>query len=214
MKTFSMLLKLKDYDKFEWLKEHQDAFTQIKALHAPFCYTGHRLGRCYSLYAHSTNSKRPNWKMDNGAVQFSLQYVHQKAVKGQALADFLAQHPSPYSFRGNNVEIGMVETCDNYWTMYFDGSSTSTSTGITFKHISLVRNTDADELAQIASKAQLLGSELGQVKPVVRPLHPALVNQQVLQHDHVIRTRVMSLPSLLERDDPMDIYAVETLLHD
>ncbi|KAM1019003.1 hypothetical protein ACFX2C_040564 [Malus domestica] len=62
--------------------------------------------------------------------EFSLQYVPQKAVKGQALADFLAQHPSPYKFRGNDVEIGMVETRDNYWTMYFNGSSTSVSAGI------------------------------------------------------------------------------------
>ncbi|KAM1404935.1 hypothetical protein ACFX2I_013374 [Malus domestica] len=61
--------------------------------------------------------------------EFSLQYVPQKVVKGQALADFLAHHPSPYSFGGNNIEIDMVETCDNYWTIYFDGLSTSSSAG-------------------------------------------------------------------------------------
>ncbi|XP_070677772.1 uncharacterized protein [Malus domestica] len=180
------------------------------------------------------------------ASKLSLQYVPQKAVKGQALADFLAQHPSPYDFGGADVEIGMVVTRDNYWTMYFDGSSTSSSAGasiviqsphndrwyfslkldfdctnnqaeyealviglgllldlhatrvlvrgdselvinqingsfrcisctlapyhmiasylaesfdgITFEHISRVHNTDADELAQIASGAQLLGA--------------------------------------------------------
>ena len=32
--------------------------------------------------------------------EFSLQYVPQKAVKGQALSDFLAQHPSSYGFGG------------------------------------------------------------------------------------------------------------------
>ncbi|KAM1473746.1 hypothetical protein ACFX2I_029844 [Malus domestica] len=62
--------------------------------------------------------------------EFSLQYVPQKAVKGQALADFLAQHPSSYGFGDTDVEIGMVETRDNYWTMYFDGSSTSSSAGV------------------------------------------------------------------------------------
>ena len=62
--------------------------------------------------------------------EFSLQYVPQKAVKGQALTDFLAHHPSPYGFGGNDVEIGMVETRDNYWTLYFDGSNTSTSAGV------------------------------------------------------------------------------------
>ena len=40
--------------------------------------------------------------------EFSLQYVPQKAIKGQALADFLAQHPSPYDFGGNDIEIGML----------------------------------------------------------------------------------------------------------
>ncbi|XP_070682356.1 uncharacterized protein [Malus domestica] len=62
--------------------------------------------------------------------EFSLQYVPQKAIKGQALADFFAQHPSPYGFGGNDVEIGMVETHDNYWTMYFDGSHTSSLAGV------------------------------------------------------------------------------------
>ncbi|XP_050136149.1 uncharacterized protein LOC126611866 [Malus sylvestris] len=62
--------------------------------------------------------------------EFSLQYVPQKAVKGQALADFLAQHPSPYGFASNDVEIEMVGTHDNYWTMYFNGSSTSTSASV------------------------------------------------------------------------------------
>ncbi|KAM1643922.1 hypothetical protein ACFX2K_013689 [Malus domestica] len=63
------------------------------------------------------------WTM--ALYEFSLQYVPQKAVKGQALANFLAQHLSPYEVGGNDVEIGMPETRDNYWTMYFDGSSTS-----------------------------------------------------------------------------------------
>ncbi|KAM2239369.1 hypothetical protein ACFXTI_008927 [Malus domestica] len=69
--------------------------------------------------------------------EFNLQYMPQKAVKGQALADFLAHHPSPYSFEGNDIEIGMVETRDNYWTMYFDGSSTlsSASAGIVIQSL-------------------------------------------------------------------------------
>ncbi|KAM0989362.1 hypothetical protein ACFX2A_013436 [Malus domestica] len=62
--------------------------------------------------------------------EFSLQYVPQKAVKGQALAYFLAKNPSPYEFGGNDVDIDLIQTHDNYWTMYFDGSSTSISVGI------------------------------------------------------------------------------------
>ncbi|KAM2867042.1 hypothetical protein COP2_022997 [Malus domestica] len=62
--------------------------------------------------------------------EFSLQYVPQKVVKGQALADFLAHHPSPYGFGGNDVDIRIVAARDNYWTMYFDGSSMSTSVDV------------------------------------------------------------------------------------
>ncbi|XP_048433440.1 uncharacterized protein LOC125474057 [Pyrus x bretschneideri] len=62
--------------------------------------------------------------------EFSLQYVPQKAFKGQALADFLAQQPSPYGFGGDEVDLGLVETRDNYWMMHFDGSSTSASAGV------------------------------------------------------------------------------------
>nr|XP_028954517.1 uncharacterized protein LOC108175276 [Malus domestica] len=194
--------------------------------------------------------------------EFSLQYVAQKGVKGQALADFLAQHPSPYGFGGNDVEIGMVQTRDNHWTMYFDGSSTSSSAGVgiviqspnhdrwlfslkldfectnnqaeyealivglgilhdlratralVLGDSELVINQLNDELAQIASGAQLLGGKLGREIPVLRQLYLALVNQQVLQRDNVIRTRVMSLPSLLDRDDPVDVCAVEAVPDD
>ncbi|KAM2572023.1 hypothetical protein TB1_006674 [Malus domestica] len=234
--------------------------------------------------------------------EFCLHYVLQKAVKGQALADFLAHHPSPYGFGGTDVEIGMVDTRDNYWTMYFDGSSTSSSAGvriviqspnhdrwyfslkldfkctnnqaeyealiiglgilhdlrvtrvlilgdselvinqlngsfrcmsctlapyhiaasylaesfdgITFEHISRIHNTDVDELAQIASGAQLLGGKLGREIPVLQQLYPALVNQQVLRRDNVIRTRVMSLPSLLDQQDSIEVCAVEAIPDD
>ena len=234
--------------------------------------------------------------------EFSLQYVPQKAVKGQAFADFLAQHPSPYDFGKPDFEIGMVEARDNFWTLYFDGFSTSTSAGvgiviqspqqhrwyfslkldfectnnqakyeslviglgvlhelrapcvfvlgdselvinqlngtfrcmsctlasyhmvasylagsfdgITFSHVSRDRNTIADELAQLASRAQLLGGEVGRMIPTVRQSYPALVNQQVLHRDHIIRTRVMSLPSLLEREESLDVWAVEALPDD
>ncbi|XP_070669004.1 uncharacterized protein [Malus domestica] len=85
---------------------------------------------------------------------------------------------------------------------------------ITFNHISCGRNTVADELAQITSGAQLLGSKSEPMISVLRQSYSALVNQQVLQRDQVIRTRVMSLPSLLEQKDPVDVCAVETLPND
>ena len=50
--------------------------------------------------------------------------------------------------------------------------------------------------------------------PTVHQLYPALVNQQVLHRDQVIRTRVISLPSLLEREESAVVCTVEALPDD
>ncbi|KAM1990197.1 hypothetical protein ACFX15_031479 [Malus domestica] len=86
--------------------------------------------------------------------------------------------------------------------------------GITFEHISQIHNTVANELAQIASGAQLLGGKLGREIHVLRQLYPALVNQQVLRRDNVIRTRVMFLPSLLDQQDLIDVCAIKVIPDD
>lgn len=52
------------------------------------------------------------WAM--ALFEFSLQYMPQKAVKVQSLANFLTQHLSSYGFGGNDVDISMVLTHDNY----------------------------------------------------------------------------------------------------
>uniref|UniRef100_A0A803MIW3 Integrase catalytic domain-containing protein n=1 Tax=Chenopodium quinoa TaxID=63459 RepID=A0A803MIW3_CHEQI len=52
--------------------------------------------------------------------QFELTYVPQKDVKGQALVDFLADHPP--------MENVMVQE-EKPWTMFFDGSSRRKSVG-------------------------------------------------------------------------------------
>ncbi|CAL8993116.1 unnamed protein product [Prunus brigantina] len=61
--------------------------------------------------------------------EFTFQYVAQKSVKGQALADFLAHHPTQGQEEATEVEIGMAHMEKNYWTMYFDGSSTEARFG-------------------------------------------------------------------------------------
>ncbi|CAL9006005.1 unnamed protein product [Prunus brigantina] len=53
--------------------------------------------------------------------EFTFQYVAQRSVKGQALADFLAHHPTQSQEEATEVEIGMAHMEKNYWTMYFDG---------------------------------------------------------------------------------------------
>ena len=55
-------------------------------------------------------------------------FVPQKAVKGQALADFLAAHPVPESSKLHEdipdeiFESNMILT-DEVWWMFFDGAS-------------------------------------------------------------------------------------------
>ncbi|CAL9004531.1 unnamed protein product [Prunus brigantina] len=61
--------------------------------------------------------------------EFTFQYVAQRSVKGQALADFLAHHPTQGQEGETEVEIGMARMEKNYWTMYFDGSSTESRSG-------------------------------------------------------------------------------------
>jgi len=55
-------------------------------------------------------------------------FVHQKAVKGQALADFLAAHPAPESSKLHEdipdeiFKSNMISE-DEVWQMFFDGAS-------------------------------------------------------------------------------------------
>ncbi|XP_050221468.1 uncharacterized protein LOC126671723 [Mercurialis annua] len=56
--------------------------------------------------------------------EFTLVYVPQRAVKGQVLADFLADHP------GITLREETISCCDiAIWEMWFDGSRTSQGAG-------------------------------------------------------------------------------------
>ncbi|XP_070010814.1 uncharacterized protein [Nicotiana sylvestris] len=58
--------------------------------------------------------------------QFKILYIPQKAVKGQALADFLADHPIPDDWELTDElrdEDAMVIEVQPPWKMYFDGAA-------------------------------------------------------------------------------------------
>ncbi|XP_050111763.1 uncharacterized protein LOC126590322 [Malus sylvestris] len=130
MKAFSTLLKLKDSDKFMWNEEHQAAFTQLKvSLTNPPVLVPPQRGKPLKLYISAADESIGCLLAQDNDAGREQAIFYLSPVKGQALADFLAQHPSPYDFGGADVEIGMVVTRDNYWMMYFDGSSTSSSAG-------------------------------------------------------------------------------------
>lgn len=61
-------------------------------------------------------------------LEFDIKYVPQHAVKGQALADFLAAHPCLDVEPEFGIEIGAISI--RRWILMFDGSKTSTSGGI------------------------------------------------------------------------------------
>ncbi|XP_020080912.1 uncharacterized protein LOC109704570 [Ananas comosus] len=62
-------------------------------------------------------------------MEFDITYVPQRAIKGQALADFLAAHPvpddSPLITDLPDEEVMTVEKVTHYWQLYFDGASRS-----------------------------------------------------------------------------------------
>jgi len=66
--------------------------------------------------------------------QFDISFVHQKAVKGQAIAEHLAHLPLP-SFSPANADFPdeelktLVDTTPS-WTLYFDGALNSKGGGI------------------------------------------------------------------------------------
>ncbi|XP_075473874.1 uncharacterized protein LOC142504919 [Primulina tabacum] len=96
--------------------------------------------------------------------QFEIIYIPQKAVKGQALADFLADHPIPADWELSNdfpdEDVLVIEVVPP-WKMYFDGAAhkEGAGAGIVFvtsegEKSSIVprnNNKQADVLAKLAS---------------------------------------------------------------
>ena len=59
--------------------------------------------------------------------EFTLVYFPHKLVKGQALANFMIDHPSLEIQSENVVELGIYEVERWSWILKFDGSSTTKS---------------------------------------------------------------------------------------
>ncbi|CAL8993664.1 unnamed protein product [Prunus brigantina] len=66
------------------------------------------------------------WTM--ALAEFTFRYVPQQAVKGQALADFLAAHPCVEIEEMDFLEVGTLSLFP--WCLYFDGSRTSNMGGV------------------------------------------------------------------------------------
>ncbi|XP_059627509.1 uncharacterized protein LOC132270347 [Cornus florida] len=73
-------------------------------------------------------------------MEFNIAYVPQKAIKGRALAYFLADHPSPEIESQVFDELNSTTIFMTPWTLMFDGSSTSEGSGAGIVIISLAGN--------------------------------------------------------------------------
>lgn len=65
--------------------------------------------------------------------QFDIKFVPQKAMKGQALANFLATHPIPDDFPIDDdlpdEEVFTTSVASTCWQMYFDGACRQSGAG-------------------------------------------------------------------------------------
>src|SRR5438045_9334146 len=63
--------------------------------------------------------------------QYDMHFLPQKAIKGQAIADFMAENPTPGSGRlyedipDESAKVHLAQTTleDQVWQMFFDGES-------------------------------------------------------------------------------------------
>ncbi|KAA0039585.1 uncharacterized protein E5676_scaffold775G00410 [Cucumis melo var. makuwa] len=96
--------------------------------------------------------------------QYDIVYIPQKAIKGQALANFLANHPIPSDWKlcedFPDDEVFFTEVMEP-WTMYFDGATQRNGAGarqlmerfdsVMLEHVPRIENKRADTLANLAT---------------------------------------------------------------
>ncbi|GKV46004.1 hypothetical protein SLEP1_g53027 [Rubroshorea leprosula] len=140
-RVFSPLLKLKLEADFKWEKHHQIAFEEIKHyLSKPPVLVPPLRGKPLILYISAADESvgcllaQENSKKQEQAVyylsrKFNLKYMPQKAVKGQALADFLADHPCLEVEADEEKGINLFSISLVPWKLIFDGSSTDSMSG-------------------------------------------------------------------------------------
>ncbi|XP_058189346.1 uncharacterized protein LOC131306932 [Rhododendron vialii] len=92
--------------------------------------TLHRSGEDYLFEKPALTGKLARWLLL--LVEFDLEYVTRKSVKGHAVAEFLADHPvdgpedSDFVFPDEEV----LTVVEDVWTLYFDGAANQKGYGI------------------------------------------------------------------------------------
>ncbi|KAI5351772.1 hypothetical protein L3X38_004663 [Prunus dulcis] len=121
-------------------------FTAVKLRHYMLPHTIYIIAKTdlikYMLTRPMLRGRIGKWTL--ALTEFTLRYVPQKAVKGQAVADFLADHPGEEIENMDSVDIAnanlltRAHVCLNNpiysihltpWKLYFDGSKTEKASG-------------------------------------------------------------------------------------
>ncbi|KAM1375535.1 hypothetical protein ACFX2F_037377 [Malus domestica] len=106
IQPLTYLLRLKDKEEFKWGLSHQEAFDRIKAyLASPPVLMPPQRGKPLKLYISASEKSMGSLLAQNneGGKEQAIyylsriltKYVPQKAIKEQAIADFLAEHQEP-----------------------------------------------------------------------------------------------------------------------
>ncbi|CAL9000002.1 unnamed protein product, partial [Prunus brigantina] len=121
-------------------------FTAVKLRHYMLPYTIYIIAKTdlikYMLTRPMLRGRIGKWTL--ALTEFAFRYVPQKAIKGQAVADFLADHPGEEIENMDSLDIANADlltrahTCLNNpiysvhltpWKLYFDGSKTDITSG-------------------------------------------------------------------------------------
>ncbi|CAL8154946.1 unnamed protein product [Prunus armeniaca] len=121
-------------------------FTAVKLRHYMLPYTIYIIAKTdlikYMLIRPMLRGRIGKWTL--ALTEFAFRYVPQKAVKGQAVADFLVDHPGEDIENMDSLDIANADmltrahTCLNNpiysvhltpWKLYFDGSKTDIASG-------------------------------------------------------------------------------------
>ncbi|XP_070049133.1 uncharacterized protein [Nicotiana tomentosiformis] len=104
----------------KWDQACSNAFENIKSCLMKPPYKSHQVRDVKPILS----ERLARWYLQ--FQQFEIVYIPQKAIKGQALADFLADHPIPNGWELTDElpdEDAMVIEVQPPWKMYFDGAA-------------------------------------------------------------------------------------------
>src|SRR3954468_24771689 len=96
--------------------------------------TIHIISKVNPLRLLMTKTSSLNGRLAKSAIllsQYDMHFLPQKAIKGQAIADFMAENPAPGSRRlyedipeeAAEVQLAQTTLEDQVWQMFFDGAS-------------------------------------------------------------------------------------------